>query len=247
MSRFLVIILLLTGCTTSPKVDSDGPDVDASDQGHTTTLPDSSSEDASIVTGGDSVELVAEVWADNWFAMYVGEELVGEDSVPITTERSFNAEVFSFKATYPLRLNVIARDFKENDSGLEYIGKPNQQMGDGGLIVQVREKSSGALVVVTDATWRCLPIHRAPLNKECERSSSPETECLSEIIEEPVGWKTASFDSSAWPQAVVHSKEAVGPKDGYDEITWDATASLIWGADLETDNTLLCTITVQAP
>ena len=29
----------------------------------------------------------AQVWADNWFSLYVGENFVGEDSVPITTER----------------------------------------------------------------------------------------------------------------------------------------------------------------
>lgn len=34
----------------------------------------------------------ADVWADNWFAMYIGDRLVAEDSVPIITERSFNAE-----------------------------------------------------------------------------------------------------------------------------------------------------------
>ena len=139
------------------------------------------------------------------------------------------------------------KDFKENDSGLEYIGQPNQQMGDGGLIIQVRERSSGALVAVTDATWKCMPIHRAPLNKDCEDSTDPLAECVSEILEEPAGWKAAGFDASAWPAAVVHSAQAVGPKDGYDEITWDPTASLIWGSDLETDNTLLCTVTVPSP
>ena len=46
-------------------------------------------------------EFVAEVWADNWFALYVNGELVGEDSTPITTERSFNAETITFTATYP--------------------------------------------------------------------------------------------------------------------------------------------------
>ena len=42
-----------------------------------------------------------EVWADNWFAFYLGERLIVEDSTPITTERSFNAEAFVFNADYP--------------------------------------------------------------------------------------------------------------------------------------------------
>lgn len=247
MSRSIFLILALCmGCTTSSSTNSKTSDSDTSDQGKSTS-PDSSIADTGVVDDGSEVGLVAEVWADNWFAMYVDEDLIAEDSVPITTERSFNAETFSFKATYPLRINVIAKDFKQDDSGLEYIGQPNQQMGDGGLIIQVRDESSGALVVVTDATWKCLPIHRAPLNKECEKSSTPDTECTSEISEEPEGWKSVGFDTSAWPQAVVHSEQSVGPKDGYDEITWDPTASLIWGEDLEMDNTLLCTVTVPAP
>ena len=39
-----------------------------------------------------------QVWADNWFSLYVDETFVGEDPVPITTERSFNAETLSFSA-----------------------------------------------------------------------------------------------------------------------------------------------------
>ena len=64
-----------------------------------------------------------EVWADNWFAVYVDGELIGEDSVPITTERSFNAETFTFEATYPFTIAIEAKDFKETDSGIEYIGE----------------------------------------------------------------------------------------------------------------------------
>ena len=85
----------------------------------------------------------AEVWADNWFALYVNGELVGEDSVPITTERSFNAEVIEFSATYPLTIGIEAKDFKETDSGLEYIGTDRQQMGDGGIIAQITDTVTG--------------------------------------------------------------------------------------------------------
>jgi len=37
----------------------------------------------------------------------------------------------------------------------------------------------------------------------------------------------------------------VGPKDGYDAITWDGAASLIWGEDLEADNTVLCRVLIE--
>lgn len=82
-----------------------------------------------------------DAWADNWFAAYLDESLIVEDSVPITTERSFNKETAIFTGSYPLNINVILKDFKENDTGLEYIGAGNQQMGDGGFILKKSVKS----------------------------------------------------------------------------------------------------------
>ena len=80
----------------------------------------------------------ADVWADNWFEMRINGTKVAEDSVPITTERSFNAESFVFDADRPFVIGLVAKDFKENDTGLEYIGTRRQQMGDGGIIAQIK-------------------------------------------------------------------------------------------------------------
>jgi len=77
----------------------------------------------------------ADVRADNWFEMRINGKLVAEDSVPITTERSFNAESFTFEAERPFLIALVAKDFKENDTGLEYIRTNRQQMGDGGVII----------------------------------------------------------------------------------------------------------------
>ena len=186
-----------------------------------------------------------EVWADNWSAMYIGDELVMEDSVPITTERSFNAEVFTFEATRPFQVNVVLKDYIQNDSGLEYIGAPNQQMGDGGYIAQLTDVGTGEVVLVTSADWRCLTIHEAPLNVDCEDDPDPVTTCMASISDEPAGWRDPGFDDSAWTSASEYAEAQVSPRDGYDEITWDPSASLIWGADLETHNTILCRVTVQ--
>ena len=79
--------------------------------------------------GAGSGRFKLEVWADNWFSLSLGDTLVVEDPVSITTERSFNAVTHSFDATFPLNLNFILKDFKEEDSGLEYIGTDGQQLG----------------------------------------------------------------------------------------------------------------------
>lgn len=189
----------------------------------------------------------AEVWADNWFALSVGEKATAEDSVPITTERSFNKESFGFDAEYPFTLNFTLKDYKADDTGLEYIGTAKQQMGDGGFIAQIKDTSSGKVVAVSSAAWKCLVVHRAPLDVACEKSANPQVDCKSEITQEPSSWKTAAFDASAWPAAIEYPPAVVSPKDGYDEITWDASAKIIWSSSLKQDNTLLCKFTVTQP
>lgn len=189
----------------------------------------------------------ADVWADNWFEMRIDGAQVAEDSVSITTERSFNAESFTFDADRPFVIGLVAKDFKENDTGLEYIGTNRQQMGDGGVIVQIMDES-GAIAAVSDDAWQCYVIHTAPLDKSCEASNDPiagEGACGFEAEEEPAGWDTAGFDASDWPTADVYSAREVDPKDGYDQITWVDDAQLIWGPDLEQSNTVLCRLTVE--
>ncbi len=191
-----------------------------------------------------------EAWADNWFAAYVGENLLIEDSVSITTERSFNAERVIFSEDYPIQLNLIIKDFKQNDSGLEYIGARNQQMGDGGFIMQVTDIDTNEVVSVTDSSWKCEVLHRAPLNKLCEQESNPvagEGYCTFMSKEAPSHWLMADFDDSSWSSATEHNTASVGPKDGYNEITWNENAQIIWGDDLETVNTLICRATIEQP
>ncbi|MDA8586516.1 PEBP family protein [Rhodobacteraceae bacterium] len=189
----------------------------------------------------------ADVWADNWFEMRIDGVQVAEDSVPITTERSFNAESFTFDAERPFVVGVVAKDFKENDTGLEYIGSRRQQMGDGGLILQIRD-AAGATIAVSSGDWSCLVIHTAPLDKTCESEENPvagEGACTFEAEGEPSGWDTADFDASAWPNADFYTAREVSPKDGYDQISWSDDAELIWGPDLEQSNTVLCRLTVN--
>ncbi|MCA9839870.1 MAG: hypothetical protein KC422_23380 [Trueperaceae bacterium] len=192
----------------------------------------------------------ADIWADNWFAFYLNDELIKEDSVPISTERSFNKESFRFEASYPLVLGIIAKDYKENDTGLEYIGSNRQQMGDGGLIAQFKNAETGELIAVTSSDWMCLVIHEAPLDKACEQAANPvagQGTCGFTDLEEPEGWKSLDFDASRWRSATAYTAAQVGPKDGFDQVQWDSSAQLIWGPDLETDNTILCRLYLESP
>jgi len=210
--------------------------------------PPSTENDDDVQVGERTFKL--EAWADNWFAAYLENDLIIEDSVSINTERSFNAETTTFSANYPLQLNFILKDFKENDTGLEYIGASNQQMGDGGFIAQITDSESNEVIAVSNADWKCEVLHQAPLNKSCENESNPVAgvgPCTFYSAEEPSDWKDDSFDDSLWNSATEHSEADVSPKDGYDEISWNENAQLIWGSDLEIDNTLICRITIEQP
>lgn len=197
---------------------------------------------AGLLGAAQAETISVDVWADNWFSFYSGETKIAEDSVSITTERSFNAESFSFEAERPFVLNFIVKDFKENDTGLEYIGSRKQQMGDGGFIAQFKD-GAGQTIAVTDGSWKCMVTHNGPSDKSCEKEANPiagSGKCNFTQTAEPDGWKSASFDDTSWMNATVYSEREVSPKDGYDRMSWVSDAELIWGPDLETDNTLLC-------
>ncbi|MEM6536994.1 MAG: PEBP family protein [Pseudomonadota bacterium] len=207
----------------------------------------------------EEIEFTAEVWVDNWFALYVNGELVGEDSEPITKMRSFNADTITFRATYPLTIGVVTKDFIENDSGLEYIGSIfglvkvadwftlTQQIGDGGFIAQIKESESGRLVAATSEKWRGYIVHKAPLNPECEKSQKPLHDCKRLSLSEPEGWQSAAFDDSDWLIATEYTKEEIGARFGYNDLNWDARATLIWTDDIDADNTILWRHRVEQP
>ena len=229
-----VCVLSLVGCvgyaqpTSTPTVPT------------TPTTPDPTTS---------SFTLRAEVWADNWFALYSGETLIKEDSVPITTERSFNSESFTFVATYPLHLNFVVKDYKANDTGLEYIGTAKQQMGDGGFVAQFTDVATGKIIAVTNQNARVLVIHKAPLNVACVKETSPVAgrgPCTFISMLEPANWKKADFENSGWSKATVFNAAAVGPKEGYLDISWNSSAQFIWGSDLFADNTVLVRLPVVA-
>lgn len=200
-----------------------------------------------VVAGTGSASIHGEVWVDNWFSLWVNGEKIIEDSVPITKERSFNAEDFTFRADPPFTFAFEFRDFTQNETGLEYIGTRRQQMGDGGAIAQFKHAETGALVAATDANWRCLVVQRAPLDEACVRDPNPRVgtgACDQQVTTAPQGWAQPTFDDRSWQNATVHSKAEVSPKGGYDQIRWDPSAQFIWGPDLKRDNILLCRVTV---
>jgi phosphatidylethanolamine-binding protein (PEBP) family uncharacterized protein len=188
----------------------------------------------------------AEVWVDNWFALYINGKKVGEDSVPITTTKSFNSEKIKFTSTYPFTIGVIAKDYTENSSGLEYIGQPKQQIGDAGIVLQIRDLTSGKIISTTDKSWKTLLINKAPLNPECVTSKNPIQDCKYANTAIPANWATSSFKDSQWGNATEFTEKEVGVKEGYFDIAWSPSSKLIWTSNLKLDNTILIRKTVTS-
>jgi hypothetical protein len=116
--------------------------------------------------------------------------------------------------------------------------------------MQLTDLNTGTAVAVSSGDWACTVIHEAPLDKSCASQANPvagTAPCTFTDLGEPAGWKSPDFDDSAWTATTVYSANDVRPKDGYDQISWDASAEFIWGPDLHTNNTLLCRTTVSAP
>lgn len=240
-----------SGATSTVQVDT--TTADAVTPTTSTILVDTTSASSETITEPSTTAVksvqssfTAEVWADNWFSLYINGKLVGQDSVAITTEKSFNSDRITFTASYPFTIAMVTKDFKQNDTGLEYIGTDRQQMGDGGFVAQFTDTSTGKVVAYTNSSWRGLVVHQAPLNVSCEKSKTPDTECTSRISAEPAGWSESSFNDASWPTASTYSKEQVGVKDGYNNISWSSNAQIIWTSDLEIDNTILWRYVVTA-
>lgn len=201
-----------------------------------------------VIEGDGDTKVVAEIWVDNWFSLSVNGKTLIEDSVAYKTERSFNAERVTFNADFPMTIAFEFRDFVENDTGLEYIGSKRQQIGDGGAIAQFTNAETGAIIKVTDNSWKCKVIHHAPVDAACSKERNPkvgEGSCAAKIIEVPAGWKDRDFDDQSWSFASEHSSREVRPKGGYDKIKWNTAAKLIWSKDLKLDNTILCRMIID--
>ncbi len=213
----------------------------------TSVLTTSEQSSVRIAATTGAIDVLGEVWVDNWFSLYVNGQYLTEDSVPITTERSFNAERFNFKADYPMTFAIEFRDYAQNETGLEYIGTNRQQMGDGGAIFQFTNSANRKLIAASNSSVKCYVVQTAPIDTSCASEANPVANsgsCAQVTSQIPENWTDPDFDDSRWENAIEHAEQSVRPKDGYDAVKWRSEAKLIWSSDLVRDNIMLCRIKV---
>ncbi len=85
--------------------------------------------------------------------------------------------------------------------------------------MQITAVAAHKIVAVSSSAFKCTVIHKAPLNPVCITQSNPTVATHgATILGEPIGWKAASFDASAWQNATVYSEAEVGVKNGCNTI-----------------------------
>jgi phosphatidylethanolamine-binding protein (PEBP) family uncharacterized protein len=166
------------------------------------------------------------VYADNWFAMFINGELVAVDSIKFTPH---NVMSFDILPEYPMTIAVLAKDNADPKTGLEY----GDHIGDGGFIAKFSDGT------VTNATWKAKNFFKGPLNRDTKNPKVEHTPI-------PDKWWTTDFDDSSWPNATEFTEERVGPKEHFYKFDFSG-AKFIWSDDLDLDNTIIFRTRIEKP
>ena len=168
-----------------------------------------------------------EVYADNWFMLWINGELVAVDPIRFIPHNVVSIDLLP---SYPMTIAVLAKDNFDPKTGMEYA---NTNVGDAGFVLKFADGT------VTDASWKARCVSRGPVGGD---TKNPRVE------EEPLpeDWFAVGFDDSGWGKAREYSEEEVGPKQPYYDADF-AGARFIWSDDLAIDNVVAFRKVVTAP
>jgi len=169
----------------------------------------------------------ANMYADNWFSLYINGELVAVDSIAFVPHNVVSVDILP---SYPMTIAVMARDNADTQTGMEYA---NTNIGDAGFILKFGDGT------VTDASWKAKRVSWGPIDRDL---MNPRVE----NIPLPENWTGVDFDDSDWVSATEYTTEQVDPKAPYFEHDFKG-AKFIWSDDLELDNTVLFRHVVATP
>lgn len=166
------------------------------------------------------------VYADNWFMLYVNGRLVAVDSIPFTPH---NVVSVDFLPEYPMTIAVLAKDNADPKTGMEY----GSSIGDGGFCLKFADGT------VTNASWKARSFFHGPVNGD---TLNPQ------VRHEPLpaNWWAVDFDDHAWKNAREYSVEEVNPKQPWFDNDFEG-ARFIWTDDLTLDNTVIFRTKVEKP
>lgn len=172
----------------------------------------------------DTIKL--NVYADNWFMLYVNGRLVAVDSIQFTPH---NVVSVDFLPEYPMTIAVLAKDNADPKTGMEY----GTSIGDAGLCIKFADGT------VTNASWKAKNFFHGPVNSD---TANPK------VIQDPLpaNWWASDFDDSTWKNAKEYTIEEVDPKPPYFDNDFES-AKFIWTDDIALDNTVIFRTKVEKP
>ncbi len=183
-------------------------------------------QDAGLVkpTIADTMKL--NVYADNWFMLYVNGRLVAVDPIPFTPH---NVVSVDFLPEYPMTVAVLAKDNADPKTGMEY----GSSIGDGGFCLKFADGT------VTDGRWKARSFFHGPLKGDTKAPTVRHDPL-------PANWWAVDFDDSQWSFAKEYTVQEVDPKQPYFEHDFKG-AKFIWSDDLALDNTVIFRTKVDKP
>ena len=161
----------------------------------------------------------ANMYADNWFVLYINGEQVAVDSIKFIPHNVISVDILP---KYPMTIAVMAKDNADPKTGMEYA---NTNIGDAGFILKFGDGT------VTSAQWKAKVISPGPVNGD---TKNPRVE----NIDLPENWFAVDFDDSSWAKAKEYTEEEVDPKQPYFDNDFKG-AKFIWSDNIKLDNTVL--------
>ena len=169
----------------------------------------------------------ANMYADNWFMLYINGELVAVDSIKFMPHNVVSVDILP---AYPMTITIMAKDNADPKTGMEYA---NTSIGDAGFILKFGDGT------VTSSDWKAKKFSWGPIDRD---TKNPRVE----NVPIPDDWYAVDFDDSSWGQAKEYTEEQVGPKQPFFEHDFKG-AKFIWTDDIELDNTVLFRHVVKSP
>lgn len=179
-----------------------------------------------LIKPGIADTMKLNVYADNWFMLYVNGRLVAVDPIQFTPH---NVVSVDFLPEYPMTIAVLAKDNADPKTGLEY----GSSIGDGGFILKFADGT------VSNASWKAKSFFHGPVNGD---TANPQVKQAAL----PANWWGVDFDDSAWKNAREYTVEEVDPKQPYFENDFEG-AKFIWTDDLALDNTIIFRTKIEKP
>nr|WP_197440347.1 hypothetical protein [Polystyrenella longa] len=169
----------------------------------------------------------ANIYADNWFILYINGELIAVDSIDFIPHNVISVDILP---AYPMTIAVMAKDNADAKTGMEYA---NTNIGDAGFILKFGDGT------VTNASWKAQVFSRGPIDHD---SKNPRVENMPI----PENWYAIDFNDSSWANAKEYTQAQVDPKDPFFEHDFKG-AKFVWTDDIELDNTVVFRKFVAAP